>query len=774
MSRLFILLLFLTTTNYAFSQQINLVGRVVNATSNEPISYAIIQCAERGAVSDEQGRFSLALTAADEYLVSISALGYRSDTTLFKKIDETTFWETTLTTDTLETVIVTDKTVQRGLNPAPSIERLNAVPVILGEADPIKSLAVYPGIGAAREGLTGLHIRGGSDDQNLYLLDGSTIYNPGHLFGFLSVFNSRLVRSVDVYKNYVPAAYGKRLSSAISVHTKQGGGQRQRSREIGILGVNYADVGSFKKNTLSYAGGFRMMHTGLLTLVTLPGFLFNERPLLFAGMYDLNFKLTKRFANNSQLSGSVFSGDDLFGARIRSNANEDTGIGSSLFRYGNRTAALRYFKTTAKGTFTESLFNFTGFRSKYSLTERLVDSEDTALDYENRSKIDEYSVSHRRITPLSSGEFSLGSELRYRSISPVEVKYVSGEQRIEPPKVNFSTLHLSIFSDANLPLSKSVSVELGLRLEHFIDVHSGFDQFIYSPRTSLQWEIESADKIALTYQRTAQPVHAVLAFSGGQPTTYWLPASERFLPEIGSAFSVDYQRSLTNGVLRFSVFRRTMNNLVFLPNFRLQPGDDNGAWQRDILSGGVGEAYGAELYAEKQFSDRFFSSFAYTYSRSLRRFTGVNGGSEFPYDIDRPHDFYLTCIYQNSPRLRTVVAFTYQSGLPVSAPDALAQDYGGFVTNVVRSYNSSRFRPYHRLDLVFEHSKKKRSGKTRTIKFGLYNIYGRPNPISVAFTARGSRVANPRTGEDEFFMTPSLRSLTLFRFLPILSYAIDY
>ncbi len=54
---------------------------------------------------------------------------------------------------------------------------INAIPVLGGEADVIKTLQLLPGTVRGVEGSSDLFVRGGAADQNLVLLDGAPIYN---------------------------------------------------------------------------------------------------------------------------------------------------------------------------------------------------------------------------------------------------------------------------------------------------------------------------------------------------------------------------------------------------------------------------------------------------------------------------------------------------------------------------------------------------------------------------------------------------------------------
>src|SRR5690606_12694155 len=76
-------------------------------------------------------------------------------------------------------------------------------------------------------------VRGGMGDQNLILLDGATVFNASHLFGFFSTFNSDAIKDVELYKGGMPAQYGGRLSSVLDIKMIEGN-NRQFQVEGGL------------------------------------------------------------------------------------------------------------------------------------------------------------------------------------------------------------------------------------------------------------------------------------------------------------------------------------------------------------------------------------------------------------------------------------------------------------------------------------------------------------------------------------------------------------
>jgi len=102
------------------------------------------------------------------------------------------------------------------------VNTIKQIPMLMGEVDVLKALQYMPGIQAGTEGTSGLYVRGGGPDQNLILLDGVPVYNPDHLFGFVSVFNSDAIKNVTLITGGFPAQYGGRLSSVIDIRMKEG------------------------------------------------------------------------------------------------------------------------------------------------------------------------------------------------------------------------------------------------------------------------------------------------------------------------------------------------------------------------------------------------------------------------------------------------------------------------------------------------------------------------------------------------------------------------
>lgn len=97
---------------------------------------------------------------------------------------------------------------------------MQAVPRV-GEADPMRVIAMTPGVQSRNDFSTGFNVRGGESDQNLILIDDYPIYNPFHLGGLFSTFIASATKNVQLHNGAFPSRYGGRLSSVIDVQSKE-------------------------------------------------------------------------------------------------------------------------------------------------------------------------------------------------------------------------------------------------------------------------------------------------------------------------------------------------------------------------------------------------------------------------------------------------------------------------------------------------------------------------------------------------------------------------
>src|ERR1035437_9209711 len=163
----------------------------------------------------------------------------------------------------LKTVFVTSekrsniKSSQMGIERL-SIKTIKQVPVVFGEADILRVVLTLPGVTSVGEATTGFNVRGGAADQNLILLDGATIYNAAHFFGFFAAFNPDIVKDIELYKSSSPEKFGGRLSSVLEITNREGNKKIYTgSAGIGLLTSRFSIEGAIVKDKTSFIFGAR-------------------------------------------------------------------------------------------------------------------------------------------------------------------------------------------------------------------------------------------------------------------------------------------------------------------------------------------------------------------------------------------------------------------------------------------------------------------------------------------------------------------------------------
>ena len=185
---------------------------------------------------------------------------------------------------------------------------IRSVPTLLGEPDVIKALQLQPGVSAGTEGFAGMFVRGGENDENLFLIDGCPIYQTNHLGGLFSPFNADAVSHLTFYKSAFPARYGGRLSSVTDLSMKSGDYKSWHGNfRVGLTSANVSFSGPLVKDRTSL---FVALRRSWLELVSVPALAIinaskkksGEKVIAGNNFTDLNLKHDDRMGRFGTLS----------------------------------------------------------------------------------------------------------------------------------------------------------------------------------------------------------------------------------------------------------------------------------------------------------------------------------------------------------------------------------------------------------------------------------------------------------------------------------------
>ena len=333
--------------NYTFS------GYVCEDSGETLINVTVLDMNTlKGTLSNEHGFFSITLPEG-KHKFRFSYIGYQD---VVKEVDLSSNYNGVIylkesSTALKEVVVVADmnaplRTTQTGKVSLTS-EQLNTEFSLLSSPDLVKILQNLPGVASGTELLSGMYVHGGKNDENLFLLDGTPLYQINHLGGLFSAFNTDIIKNVDFYKSGFPARYGGRLSSVVDVRTKEGNMKEFHGTfSLGLLDGRVQFEGPIIKDKTSFNIAMRRSWADLFTAPVF--FLLNrsnpdDKKNVRYAFYDINGKITHRFSDNNKLSLSVYSGNDLLKAKARQVFDNGEHYDSDFkAKWGNLTTALTW------------------------------------------------------------------------------------------------------------------------------------------------------------------------------------------------------------------------------------------------------------------------------------------------------------------------------------------------------------------------------------------------------------------------------------------------
>lgn len=774
------MIFFIKTSILLCQNKITLSGYISDIENNETLIGVsiIVPELQYGTITNEYGFYSLTLPKGS-YQLQISYLGFENqiqelelDKDLiqnYKLISQAEVLDEVIVEENVELLNI--KSPQMSVNKL-SVNTIKKIPAALGEVDIIKSITLLPGVTNAGEGASGFNVRGGGADQNLILLDEAIIFNSSHLFGFFSVFNPDAIKDIRLFKGGIPSSYGGRASSVLNIYQNEGNRNNFESQGgIGLISSRMLIEGPLEKEKSSFLIGGRSSYAHLF--LPLIESIENNK----AYFYDLNTKLsyTLNESNNFYLSGyfgrDVFDIDNLFD-----------------LAYGNSVANFRWNHLFSNKLFSNLSFIYSDY--DYTLDFGLAEF-DWNLGITNFNfKYDFKYYLNEKI------KIEYGLNSIYYNFDPGLIEPTAESSPVQRRKLEDKfAFENALYWGINYQLSNKITFQAGARLSQFLRLGQKFNTYsnnnpllyitssrtyeeakpigteIYSlseivttytnlePRFSLAYQIAKDRSLKLSYNRMAQYLHLISNTNSPTPIDVWAPSGKFIKPQLLDQVGIGYFKTFQNNRynLEFEAFyKKIKNRLDYIDGAELIAND---AIEQILLSGKA-RASGIEFLFRKN-EGKLTGWIAYTLSRSEQQTpgrnpeeVGINNGKWYFTPYDKTHDLSVTSNYELNKKWSLSANFLFQTGQPITYPNAQYQ-FSGFSIPNFEARNSSRLPAYHRLDFSAVYTPRNKSGQW---VFGVYNLYNRKNAASIRFQE------NIESGDNE-----ALR-LTIFGIIPSVTY----
>ena len=734
-----VLLICLFTSLFAQAQQTRITGFVSDANDGERIIGANVFLHDRskGVATDQKGYFNLAVELPAT--LCVSCVGYEETCLKVDHADQPLQIRLQPLTETLQSVDVSASRIERKTNfntltlNAKSIDQL---PTLGSRPDIIKAAQQLPGIEAATEASSLMIVRGGNPGENLYLLDNVPLIYVNHLGGFMSVFNSEMINTMDIYKGGFPARFGGKLSSIVDLTTKKGDPSRLKgSLSAGLTDLAFAveGPGGLKNSSFIVTGRKTLTEALLYAASQISQELGGQDYNMAYGFHDINAKYTWAPDAKNSFAFNVYEGDDYMRIWKNNEENGDIERNSIGNIWGNLLVSGQWNSAVSSRLFMANTLSFTQYRLKNNMKAYLRNSIDTTDFFvKTSSRVSDLSL--RSDWKLFVGnaytlEYGLqGSYLTYRPNH-----FTSSFSEASLPDIS-SVRDNAFYLDNKLKLGSWFIGSIGLRLNSF--VNSGYHHFAWEPRMNLSFGI-GGSTLNLTAMRVTQNAHLMMTPGSIMNNEVWIPADARIKPATSDQASVGWQRSFWQGHVDVEIdaYYKLLRDLAtYREGYSTLLGDSD--WRSKVETGGKGKSYGIEMMTRFNFN-RLDGYMGYTWSHTTRQFDQINNGKEYVYEYDRPHSVNINVNYQLTERWSLSALWTYQTGLPytpvigvqttpVITPEG---DVDFEQTNIYGERNSARMRDYHRLDLAAKFKTKTEKGRKAEWTFSIYNVYCRQNPF---------------------------------------------
>lgn len=738
-----------------------LTGFVENAKTGEPIGNLSIRVKNKntGVSTNDDGFYSIELSAGLNILETRSLGIEDSQKNVIIYNDGQYDFSLDESVEQLDEVVIqadAAKNVEKagtGETYITSKESKN-IPLVLGERDVLKVATTMPGITTAGEGASGFNVRGGNTDQNLILLDNGVIYNPSHFFGLFSALNPFTTNDVNIYKGYIPAEYGGRLSSVFDIRSKKSNTEKfSGEASIGPVTNNVAiELPVIKEKAGIMVGGRSTYSDYLLNTIDNPS-LNNSS----ASFFDLIAKYDHNINENNDISATGYYSRDAF------SINSD-----SLYHYSNQLFSVGWdhkFNEKNKGSLVLA-------NSQYKFNIGYDGDSDNDFDLGYVIQETDLNINMKYLLNADH-KFSYGLTSKLYNTQPGYIQPDGSESVVENQDIpDERGLESAVFISDNFKVNEKLLIDMGLRYSFYFAL-GPTEQRIYEDgvpksegtlestqtygknevsqtyggpevRVSARYFLMEDLSVKASFNSAYQYIHTLSNNTTSSPIDTWKLSDNNIRPARGNQYSLGLYKNFDGNTYEVSLegyYKQSQDILDFKVGAQLLL---NETIETEVLQGD-GKAYGVELLLRK--SGRLNGWIGYTYSRSLIKMDSpnaeerVNNGEYFPSNYDKPHDLSIVANYKFTRRYSMSANFVYQTGRPITYPVG-RYTYNNAEYVFYSDRNAFRIPDYYRLDIGFniEGSHKIKQFVHSYWNFSIYNVLGRNNPYSVYFVTQDGDV----------------------------------
>ncbi|MGI6233122.1 MAG: TonB-dependent receptor [Prevotella sp.] len=734
-----------------------LSGYVTDSSGETLVNVTILdQTTGAATMTNAHGFFSLTLPEG-EHLLTCSYLGFdTAERTIHLTADQTLKIQMQEDNQLSEVVVKGDlnsplMSTQTGKHSF-SRHDIQTEFSLLSSSDVVKTLQRVSGVSEGVELASGLYVHGGNADENLFLIDGTPLYQVNHAMGLFSAFNADVVKNVDFYKGGFPARYGGRLSSVIDVRTSDGDFQHLHgSYRIGLIDGGLHLEGPIVKGKTSFNFGLRR---SWLDLIARPAFsiynhsnnAYDDDITLYYFFHDINLKLTHILSPRTRASLSVYSGKDKLSTSDKCKDRSESSFwydydSKYKYRWGNLNVAAQL-----EHQFSPKLF--ANFAAVYTYNFAKFDSYEIDIDYDADNKPGSQShIAHGYHSTINDLGYRTAFDFRpsprhhirfghdliwhiFRPQTQSRLNVVGDSEGIDTVRSSsnshYGAIEANVYVEDAMTINEHWSLNGGFNASLF---HIGRKNFTdFCPRFSLKYQPLPILSFKASITAMSQFVHKISNSFVDLPTDYWVPTTERLHPmhswqtTVGAYFQPD-----RHWLVSIEGYYKKSTHLLQYANWNgLEPPAEK--WDQLVMNG-RGRFYGMEIDATFRTHDLILKG-SYTLSWNERKYREFYDGW-YPDKFDNRHKLNLSARWNISRKVNMFAEWCLHSGNRITVPTQWAlmpnvpDGSGSHEDNtfIYERPNNYTLPLYHRLDVGFDFHHTTKHGHERIWNLSFYNVY---------------------------------------------------
>ena len=584
-----------------------------------------------------------------------------------------------------------------------NMQMMHRLPKILGNADPVHYLQMFPGVQTNSEYDAGMHIQGCENMHNTLAIGGVPVYNAAHLLGLFSVFNSSHYPEMSFTKYIYECMTSGRLGGELNM-------------ELPSV-VPDSLTGEFAVGVMSSQGTLRIpVNKKTALFVSLRASYLN---LLYGSLLKLDgsqlkysfsdFNATYLYnpSERNKIWLDIYGGyDDAF--IIESAASEFSA------QWGNFLIAAHHEYLSDDFKLKHYVYT-TNYKNCFSILRQ-------ELDFRMPSAISDFGYAGT----LTGENWRCGLSAVLHRIKPQSPLLKTESKYKEHEAVTRNSQEYLLHGKYTYTLFENFNFEGGANTNFYVSPSSELYASL-NPAVTMGYKTSSFGHLNLSWDIRHQYILQTGISNIGLPIEFRILSDKNLLPQYSHNYTLSYSKGLFGGDYFLSCemyYKQLYNQIEYDGNiFDFYSGNFN---LENALNIGDGENYGLNIMLNKCVGT-LTGWLSMAVGRAMRH-SSLYGTDSYPANHERLYEFNAVGTYKFNDKLDVGATFVAASGTPFTAPKSFYILNGNLVSEYEK-HNANRVPPYSRLDLSMNYTFYKKAGMERGINFSLYNTLMNKNKI---------------------------------------------